>query len=508
MRKFWRGLAEAHNAMNVFQKSRNRMGPRTTFYGPPRAPQDILPAAREEDKPQEECGVFGVFSSRENAHVSEMLFFGLQALQHRGQESCGMALAHGENSITVHKDMGLVQSVFSSGDLLSSLSGDLGIGHVRYTTVGSSGLPGAQPLYGETSAGPVAIAHNGTISNAGVLREFLEDAGDTFASDADSELIVSLIRRKAKHGIPKAVGRALSMLQGSYSMVVLSRDAVMGVKDPYGIRPLCVGRTDAGDYVFASESCALDAVGAKYIREVEAGEILSADKNGLHSHKFSEQSQSFPCSFEQIYFSRPDSMLGGATVYNTRHEMGRLLYLQDPVEADIVIGVPDSGMPAAAGFSEASNIPLEMGLVKNRYISRSFINPTQAMREQTVRAKFNVVADIVSGKRVVMVDDSLVRGTTSTILVQMLRDAGAREVHFRSASPAVRFLCYFGIDISKRKELAANNMSEAEVGKLIGADSLAFLSMENLRKSLHSIPHCMGCFSGVYPTYAPADGTA
>ncbi len=473
---------------------------------------DTLPFMRDDilgDKPREECGICAVFAPHV-PNVGELLFFGLQALQHRGQESCGISVVdastHDKPHIKTHKNMGLVADVFNS-EVLSNLQGSIGIGHVRYSTVGSSSISGAQPFCVETDSGPLAIAHNGTISNAGVLRDFLEDVGEEFFSDTDSEIIVSLIRRKVKHGFPKAVGRAASMLQGSYSMVFALGDKIMGIKDPYGIRPLCVGLLANNAYVLASESCALDAMGARYIREVEGGEIVIIDKDGLHAHNFTERSQQFPCAFEQIYFARPDSILSNTTVYHTREAMGRLLYEQSPVEADAVVAVPDSGVPSAVGFGEASGIPLGIGLVKNKYVSRSFINPTQEMREKAVRAKFNVVADVVCGKRVVLVDDSLVRGTTSRIIIQMIRDAGAREVHFRLASPPVRYLCHFGIDISKRKELAANNQSIEKLGTSIGADTLAFLSIENLRTILAVSPHCMGCFSGVYPTYAPmADG--
>lgn len=459
-----------------------------------------------DDKPREECGICAVFSL-DATNVGELLFFGLQALQHRGQESCGISVVKTSTDnkacMKTHKNMGLVSDVFTS-DVLAGFTGSLGIGHVRYSTVGSSHISGAQPFHVEIDSGPLAVAHNGTISNAGVLRDFLEDVGEKFFSDTDSEVLVSLIRRKVKYGFPKAIARAASMLQGSYSMVFALGDKIIGIKDPYGIRPLCVGILGKNAYVLASESCALDAMGAQYIREIEGGEIIVIDKHGLHEHNFTARSQQFPCAFEQIYFSRPDSILSNTTVYHTREAMGRLLYEQTPLEADVVVGVPDSGVPAAVGFSAASRVPLGMGLVKNKYISRSFINPTQEMREKAVRAKFNVVADVVSGKRVVLVDDSLVRGTTSTIIIQMIRNAGAKEVHFRLASPPVRYLCHFGIDISKRQELAAHTMSIEKLGKSIGADSLVFLSIENLRKSLAIAPHCMGCFVGVYPTYAPA----
>ncbi len=463
-----------------------------------------------DDKPREECGICAVFSPNNATNVGELLFFGLQALQHRGQESCGISVVKtsvsGKARMTTHKNMGLVSNVFTS-DVLSGLSGNLGIGHVRYSTVGSSNISGAQPFHIEMDSGSLAIAHNGTINNAGVLRDLLEDIGEKFSSDTDSEILVSLIRKKMKYGFLKAIAHTVSMLQGSYSMVFALDDKIIGIKDPYGIRPLCVGLLAENTYVLASESCALDAIGAQYIREIEGGEIVVIDKKGMHMHNFTERSQQFPCAFEQIYFSRPDSILSNNTVYHTREAMGRLLYEQNPIKADVVVAVPDSGIPAAVGFSAASRISLEMGLVKNKYISRSFINPTQEMREKIVRAKFNAVSDVVCGKRVVLVDDSLVRGTTSTVIIQMIRDAGAKEVHFRLASPPVRYLCYFGIDISKRKELAAHTTSIEKLGKNIGADSLVFLSVENLRKSFATVPHCMGCFVGVYPTYAPIHST-
>lgn len=452
------------------------------------------------DKMEEECGVFGVYSN-ERKDVAGLAYYGLYALQHRGQESAGISVSNA-GKIKTHKGMGLVADAFST-ETLAGLVGNAAIGHVRYSTQGASQLANAQPLESSYKLGQIAVAHNGNLVNAGVIRDLLEDTGATFSTTIDSEVIIKMIARKAANGVAEAVKSAVGAIQGSYALVILANNELIGVRDPLGIRPLCLGVNEAGDYFLASESCALDSVGATLVRDIEAGEMVIINEEGVKSIKYAEKTQNAPCSFEQIYFARPDSIVDGINVYNARVEGGKLLAKQMKVEADIVIGVPDSGVPAAVGYAEASGIPYGVGLIKNKYIGRTFIKPSQELRERAVQVKLNPLKSNIEGKRVVVVDDSLVRGTTSKKLIDMLRRAGAKEVHFRSASPAVKHSCFFGIDTAARSELLASRMSIEEMAETIGADTLDFLSLENLYASLGKRECCVGCFNGAYPVQAP-----
>ena len=454
------------------------------------------------DKMEEECGVFGIYSKEVN-EVAQITYYGLYALQHRGQESAGISVSNfGE--IVTYKGMGLTADVFTP-ETLNNLVGNAAIGHVRYSTTGASKLENAQPLESIYKLGQIAVAHNGNLTNAKIIRELLEDAGSTFNTSIDSEVIIKMIARKANGNVEDAIRSTVGAIKGAYALVILAGNKLVGVIDPYGIRPLCLGINENGDYILASESCAIDAVGGTLIRDVLPGEMVIIDENGVKSVKYSENNKKAPCSFEHIYFARPDSVIDGLNVYESRVEAGRLLAKQMKVEADVVIGVPDSGIPAAIGFAEASGIPYAIGLVKNKYIGRTFIKPTQALREQAVMVKLNPLKVNLEGKRVVIIDDSLVRGTTSKILIEIIRRAGAKEVHFRSASPAVKHSCYFGIDTAHREELIAARLSVEEIRKEINADTLDYLSMENMLKSLKGCDYCVGCFNGEYPVDTPTE---
>lgn len=454
------------------------------------------------DKMEEECGVFGIYSKEIN-EVAQITYYGLYALQHRGQESAGISVSNfGE--IVTYKGMGLTADVFTQ-ETLNNLVGNAAIGHVRYSTTGASKLENAQPLESRYKLGQIAVAHNGNLTNAKIIRELLEDGGSTFNTTIDSEVIIKMIARKANGDVEEAIRSTVGAIKGAYALVILAGNKLVGVRDPYGIRPLCLGTNANGDYILASESCAIDAVGGTLIRDVLPGEMVIIDENGVKSVKYSENNKKAPCSFEHIYFARPDSVIDGLNVYESRVEAGRLLARQMKVDADVVIGVPDSGIPAAIGFAEASGIPYAIGLVKNKYIGRTFIKPTQALREQAVMVKLNPLKVNLEGKRVVIIDDSLVRGTTSKILIEIIRRAGAKEVHFRSASPAVKHSCYFGIDTAHREELIAARLSVEEIRKEINADSLDYLSMENMLKSLKGCNYCVGCFNGEYPVDTPTE---
>jgi amidophosphoribosyltransferase len=397
--------------------------------------------------------------------------------------------------------MGLVSEVFADS-LLDGLSGRAAIGHVRYSTAGSSTVANAQPLLAQSKLGPIAIGHNGNLVNAPVIRDLLEDAGVMFQTSSDSEVILNLVARSARHGLRRALQDALRAVQGAFSLVLLTEDSLIAVRDPKGIRPLVLGRLDEATVV-ASESCALDAVGAEFVRDVEPGEIVIVTADGLESLKLNERTENRVCSFEFVYFSRPDSEIDGVSVYGSRMEAGRILYREAAVEADVVSGVPDSGVVAAHGYAEAAGIPYAMTLIKNKYVGRSFIAPTQELRERAVNVKLNALRHNVAGKRIVLIDDSIVRGTTMRRLVSMLRRAGAREVHIRVASPPVQHACYFGMDYPSRGELAGVQGIEA-VRSMIGADSLAYLSLAGLHASLGNTGHfCTGCLTGVYPVAAP-----
>lgn len=456
----------------------------------------------KEDKFKEECGVFGIIS-KGNHHVSSITYYGLYALQHRGQESAGIVVSDGRD-LMGHKDMGLVSDVFNR-ERLENLKGISAIGHVRYSTTGESSVNNAQPILSQFKLGSIAIAHNGNLVNSDVIRELLEDAGVIFQTTIDSEVILNLIARGAKKGIERAVVDAIQAIKGSYAIVMLTNDKLIGVRDPNGLRPLCIGKLEES-YILCSESCALDAVGADFIRDVQPGEIVIIDGDGIKSINFAEKTKYETCSFEYIYFARPDSIIDGINVYSARVLAGERLYEESPVEADVVIGVPDSGIGAAVGFAKASGISYGIGLIKNKYVGRTFISPSQEMRESAVKVKLNALKVNIEGKRVVLIDDSIVRGTTSRRLVEMLREAGAKEVHFRVASPMVTDPCYFGIDTPHRKELLASLAQVEKIREQIGSDSLGYLSIEGLLKALGGENNfCLGCFNGIYPISAPIE---
>jgi len=459
----------------------------------------------QNDKFKDECGVFGVYSSRP-MDVASVTYYGLYALQHRGQESTGIAVANGEE-IKAHKGLGIITEAFNKEDLekLRNANGNISIGHVRYSTAGSKTIENSQPLLSSTKLGPIATAHNGNLVNGDVIRELLEDGGHVFHTSVDSEVITSLIARGSKRGIERAVIDAISAVRGSFAMVIMTKDKLIGVRDPNGIRPLCLGRYEEG-YVLASESCALDAVGAEFVRDIAAGEIVVIDENGIKSYRYSENTSCQTCSFEYIYFARPDSTIDGLDVHATRVKQGEELFKEHPIDADLVVAVPDSGIPAAMGYAKASGIPYDIGFVKNRYIARTFITPSQEMRERAVAVKLNPLKINVKGKRVILIDDSIVRGTTSKHLIDSLRRAGALEVHFLVASPIVKYPCYFGIDTPYRSELIGANKSVEEIRETIGCDSLGYLSLEGVYASCSGRRNfCVGCFNGIYPVSAPME---
>lgn len=452
------------------------------------------------DELKEECGVFGIVG---HPKATRLTYYGLHALQHRGQESAGIAATDGE-SFRHHRGMGLVTEVFDD-DTLRGLPGHTAIGHVRYSTTGESGLINAQPLVFNYPFGPLALATNGNLVNAGRLKRELEREGSIFQTTTDTEVIAHLIARSRRERLEDAVADALAQLTGAFALLILTKDRLLVAQDPHGLRPLSIG-TLGSAYVFSSETCAFDAIGAELLREVQPGELIVLDRDGMHSRSFAPPARKAVCSFEYIYFARPDSEIGGINVHAARKRLGRQLAKEAPVEADVVTGVPDSSISAAIGFAEAAGIPYELGLLKNRYVGRTFIQPSQEMREQGVKMKLSAVRKVVNGKRVVMVDDSLVRGTTSYRIVRLLREAGAREVHVRISSPPVCFPCFYGIDTSDRSQLIAATHSVEEIRKKIGADSLAYLSIEGMLKAIGRAPgepnrgHCLACFDGKYPT--------
>ncbi len=446
----------------------------------------------------EECGIVGIFNDS-GTPVGEALYYGLYALQHRGQESAGMALSDGRE-IKSHKAMGLVNEVFGEEETMTRLGqGHLGIGHVRYSTCGASELTNSQPLVVRYSEGTIALAHNGNLVNAESLRRELEAQGNIFQTTLDTEIIASIIARKGGD-IIEAIKFAMQQVKGSYGLVIMTKDKLIGVRDPLGIRPLALGRV--GDaYVVASESCAFDAVGAEFIRDVRPGEIIVVDQDGLKSIRTEIPLESKLCIFEFVYFARTDSVIDGISAYQARENAGRLLARRFPVEADLVSGVPDSAITAAIGYAKESGIPYGESLAKNRYVGRTFIQPQQQKRENGVKIKLNALRRNVQGKRVVLLDDSIVRGTTSRKIVEMLRMAGAKEVHMRVSSPPVRFPCYFGIDTPNSDQLIGANHSIEEIRKIIGADSLEYLSLGDLMKTVEGsgCGFCTGCFDGKYP---------
>ncbi|HHV71732.1 MAG TPA: amidophosphoribosyltransferase [Clostridia bacterium] len=453
---------------------------------------------REDDKLKEACGIFGIYSNQEIEDIGHIIYHGLYALQHRGQESAGIAVSDG-NRVNSYKGMGLVPEVFAP-EVIELFIGRIGLGHVRYSTTGSSLLANAQPLVVKTAAGTVAIAHNGNLVNADLLRAELEEQGSIFQTSIDSEVIANLIARSGEKDFVQAVAKSVARLRGSFALGIMTENKLIGIRDPHGFRPLCLGKLD-GAYVLASESCALDTVDAEFIRDIEPGEMVIIDENGVRSYFYTEPQPKALCIFEFIYFARPDSVIDGMSVQLVRNAYGKRLALEHPVEADLVIPVPDSGTSAAIGYAEQSKIPFGEGLVKNRYVGRTFIQPTQKKRETSVKIKLNPIRKTLAGKRVVLVDDSIVRGTTSKRIIQMIRDAGAKEVHLRISSPIVNNPCYFGIDISSPEELIGATHSVEEIRREIGCDSLGYLSMEGMGLCMGVPPEqfCKGCFDGCYP---------
>ena len=459
------------------------------------------------DQIKEECGVFGIYS-KDTMDVASQTYFALYALQHRGQESCGIVV-NDKGILSYHKDLGLVPDVFNEGNLRKLGMGNIAIGHVRYSTTGKSNRSNAQPLVVRHIGGAVARAHNGNLVNARDLREKYELNGGIFHNTNDTEVISYAIteQRLIQPSIEKAVEQAMYKFKGAYSLVIMSPKKLIAARDPQGFRPLCMGETETGAIVFASESCALDSIGARFIRDVEPGEIIIVDKNGAHSLKTHCGQKTSMCVFEYVYIARPDSVIEGSSVHQARLNAGKKLWQESPVEADVVVGVPDSGLDAALGFSMASGIPYGVGFIKNRYVGRTFIQPSQSQRSNSVRIKLNVIKDVVKGKRVVLIDDSIVRGTTSARIVNLIREAGATEVHMRISSPPFTNPCYFGIDIDSKENLIACQMSIEEIAKEIGADSLGYLSIEGVKNIAENAKcnFCTGCFTGEYPIRVPKE---
>lgn len=446
----------------------------------------------------EECGVFGIFGV---PNAASLTYYGLHALQHRGQEGCGIVCVDASGEFRRTKGPGLVTEVFDE-QKLAALRGATAIGHVRYTTAGGGGSENIQPFLFRHNTGDFALAHNGNIVNSALLRDYLEKKGSLFHSTSDSEILAHLIKKETKyHDRPRiySIIDALNMIEGAFAFLILTANRIYACRDKYGLRPLSIGRLGDG-WAVSSETCAFDAIGAEFVRDVEPGEIVTIDRQGIRSSDFSKYKRSEMCSMEYIYFARPDSDIEGCNVHAYRKESGRLLFAEAPAEADIVVGVPDSSLSAAMGYAEASGLPYEMGLIKNKYIGRTFIQPSQEMREKGVRMKLSAVRSIVKGKRVVLVDDSIVRGTTSRRIVTMLKEAGAAEVHVRIASPPMTDPCFYGVDTSTREELISARKDLNGVREEIGADSLAFLSSEALLKAGNRKELCMACFTGHYPT--------
>jgi amidophosphoribosyltransferase len=453
------------------------------------------------DQPRHHCGLFGVYDTD---HAAELTHLGLYALQHRGQESAGIAASDGKR-ILCHKGMGLVSQVFADPTIVSRLTGRAAIGHNRYSTTGSSNVINAQPLAAEFKCGQLAAAHNGNIVNATELRREMESNGSIFQTTADSEIVMHLIARARSAALPDMITEALSRVVGAYCFLFLSKDQLIAVRDPYGFRPLCFGGLNSSPVV-ASESCALDIVGADYVRGIEPGEMLIIDSKGVTSRRLPAAPRKAMCIFEYIYIARPDSRIFGTMADKIRRGFGRRLAEEHPARADIVIGVPDSANTAALGYSEASYIRFEIGLIRSHYVGRTFISPDQSERDLKVHLKFNPVTGVLRGKRVVVVEDSIVRGTTLRQLVRLIRNAGAAEVHVRVGCPPIRYPCFYGVDMSTSQELIASAHTVEEVRDFIGADSLGHLSVEGMLKVVTAPQDmCTACFTGVYPTAVPAD---
>lgn len=448
----------------------------------------------------EECGVFAIWGHKDAAQIA---YYGLHSLQHRGQEGAGIVVSDGEK-LKIRKGLGLVNEVFATSDF-DSLYGKAAIGHVRYATAGGGGIENVQPLLFKSQTGGLALAHNGNLINANQLKHQLESQGSIFQSTSDTEVVAHLIKRSVYPKLEDKLKNALSMIKGAYAFALLTEDQLMIALDPNGLRPLSLGRL--GDaYVVASETCAFDIIGATFEREVKPGELIIIDDDGMRSEMFSSNTTRAICSMEYIYFARPDSNVDEINVHTARKSLGKQLALESPIEADVVTGVPDSSISAAIGYAEQTGIPYELGLIKNRYVGRTFIQPSQELREQGVKMKLSAVRGVVEGKRVVMIDDSIVRGTTSRRIVNMLKEAGATEVHVRISSPPITNPCFYGIDTSTTSELIASSHSIEEIREIIGADSLSFLSPEGLMKGIgrpdqdENRGQCLACFTGRYPT--------
>lgn len=459
---------------------------------------------------KEECGVFGMYDFDGN-DVATSIYYGLFTLQHRGQESCGIAVSETmgpKGKVTTHKDMGLIHEAFTP-ETLAGLKGDIGVGHVRYSTAGSSTRENAQPLVLNYVKGTLGLAHNGNLINAPELRKELEYTGAIFQTTIDSEVIAYHIARERLNtgSVEEAVGRAMKKIKGAYSLIVMSPRKLIGARDPFGFKPLCIGKRD-NCYILASETCALDTIGAEFVRDLEPGEIVTiSPEKGIESDKSMclPKEKHARCIFEYIYFARPDSVIDGVSVYHSRILAGKFLAMDSPVEADIVTGVPESGNCAAMGYAMQSGIPYGTAFVKNTYVGRTFIKPKQKSRESSVQVKLNPIREVVEGKRVIMIDDSIVRGTTSDRIVKMLRDAGAKEVHVRISSPPFLWPCYFGTDIPAREQLIAYNRTVEEIRQIIGADSLGYLGLDRLTELVDGLPICKGCFTGKYPMEPPKE---
>ena len=455
-----------------------------------------------DDKLHDECGVVGVFlNNAKTDSAATLAYYGLYSLQHRGQESAGIAVSNDE-VIKIQKAMGLVSDVFVPQHL-AELKGHIAVGHVRYATAGGRTIENAQPMLNKFKLGSIALAHNGQLVNYEPLQEMLEETGSTFTSTSDTEIILKLIARNYKKGLEQAVTNAIQVIKGSFALCVMTENCLIGARDPYGIRPLCLGQLEEG-WVLASESCAIDAMNGTFVRDVNPGEVVIITSDGLKSVNLNEKTSKQTCIFEYVYFARPDSIIDGIPVQYARLKMGEMLAKENPVEADVVVGVPDSGIGAALGYSAVSGVPYATGIVKNKYIGRTFIAPTQKERENMVFVKLNAIKSDLNGKRVIVIDDSIVRGTTSRRLVQILRRAGAKEVHFRVSSPPVKFPCYLGIDTPTKAELISSAHDVEQIRKEIGADSLSFISLEGMLEALRSCRpesngYCKGCFCGEYP---------
>ncbi len=450
----------------------------------------------DDDHFHDHCGVFGIFGNEEAA---KMAYLGLHALQHRGQESAGVASTDGID-VYAHKAMGHVQEIFTP-DVIAHLPGAAAIGHTRYSTAGDTVLMNAQPVVIDCNKGKLALGHNGNLTNALELRRRLEHRGSIFQTTSDTEVVVHLIARSTARNLSGAIADALNQVEGAYSIVLLTRDELYAIRDPRGFRPLCLGRLD-GAWVVASETCAFDLIDAEYVREVEPGEMVRITRSGLESIRFAPEKPHQYCVFEHVYFARPDSLVFGRPVNLSRERLGRLLAREHPVEADLVVPVPDSGVPAAIGYAAESGIPFRMGLIRNHYIGRTFIEPSQAIRDFGVKLKLNPVRRMLEGKRVVLVDDSIVRGTTSRKIVRLVRDAGATEVHVRISCPPTISPCYYGVDTPRREELIAANHSVEEIRQYLGADTLGYLPLDSLREAVEDTEgkFCTACYTGNYPT--------